>query len=145
MEIFSHYWPFVREIYPSPVHSLHKGQWPGALMSSLICAWINGWANDRDAGDSRRHRAYHDVTIMYCLIRRQSDYIAWLRYMYGSCIWKVEISLSIAQVLHGLSLRIPATSTVAIVGSSGCGKSTIMQLLQRLYTPNCGKVGGPLA
>ena len=26
-------------------------------MSSLICAWINGWANNWDAGDLRRHRA----------------------------------------------------------------------------------------
>ena len=28
------------------------------------CAWINGWANHRDAGDLRRHRAYYDVTVM---------------------------------------------------------------------------------
>ena len=35
----------------------HKGQWRRALMFSLICAWTNGWANHRDAGDLRRHRA----------------------------------------------------------------------------------------
>ena len=29
----------------------HKGQWRGALMSSLICVWINGWENKRKAGD----------------------------------------------------------------------------------------------
>ena len=28
-----------------------------ALVSSLICAWINGWVNNREAGDLRRHRA----------------------------------------------------------------------------------------
>ena len=27
---------------PSPVNSPHKGQWRGALIFSLICAWING-------------------------------------------------------------------------------------------------------
>ena len=32
----------------------HKGQWHGALMFSLICAWTNGWANNRDAGDLGR-------------------------------------------------------------------------------------------
>ena len=37
------YWPFVREIHRSPAMSQHKGQWRGALMFSLICAWINGW------------------------------------------------------------------------------------------------------
>ena len=40
---FPRYWPFVRRIHRSPVNSPHKGQWRGALMFSLICAWINGW------------------------------------------------------------------------------------------------------
>ena len=35
----------------SPVTSPHKGQWRGALMFSLICVWINGWVNNREAGD----------------------------------------------------------------------------------------------
>ena len=47
----------------SPADSPHKGQWRGALMLSLICAWTNGWANDQDAGDMRRHRAHYDVTV----------------------------------------------------------------------------------
>ena len=40
---FPRYWPFVRRTHRSPVNSLHKGQWRGVLMFSLICAWINGW------------------------------------------------------------------------------------------------------
>ena len=32
---------------------------------SLICAWTNGWVNNRDAGDLRRHRAHYDVTVMW--------------------------------------------------------------------------------
>ena len=31
----------------SPVDSSHKGQWRGAWMFSLICAWTNGWARRR--------------------------------------------------------------------------------------------------
>ena len=58
------YWPFVRGIYRSPVNSPHKGQWRGALLFSLICAWINGWVNTRGAGDLRRHRAHYDVIVM---------------------------------------------------------------------------------
>ena len=34
------------------------------MVISLICAWINGWANNRDAGDLRRHRAQYDVNVM---------------------------------------------------------------------------------
>ena len=37
------YWPFVRGIHRSPVNSPHKGQWRGAFMLSLNCAWINRW------------------------------------------------------------------------------------------------------
>ena len=34
---FPRYWPFVRGIHRSLVNSLHRGQWRGALMFSLIC------------------------------------------------------------------------------------------------------------
>ena len=40
----------------------HKGQWRGALMFSLIYLWINGWVNNREPGDLRRHRTHYDVT-----------------------------------------------------------------------------------
>ena len=61
---FPRYWPFVRGIHRSPVNSPHKGQWRGALMFSLICAWINRWVNNREAGDLRHHRAHYDVALM---------------------------------------------------------------------------------
>ena len=61
---FPRYWPFVQGIQRSPVNSPHKGQWRGALMFSLICAWINAPANNREAGDLRRHRAHYDVIVM---------------------------------------------------------------------------------
>ena len=54
---FPRYWPFLRGIHRWPVNSLHKDQWRGALMCSLICAWINGLANNREADDLRRCRA----------------------------------------------------------------------------------------
>ena len=57
------YWPFVRGIHRSPVNSPHKGQWRGALMFSLISAWINGWVNNDEAGDLS-HRAHYDVIVM---------------------------------------------------------------------------------
>ena len=61
---FPRYWPFVRGIHQSPVNSPHKGHWCGALMFSLICVWINGWVNNRQAGDLRRCRTNFDVIVM---------------------------------------------------------------------------------
>ena len=65
MKTFSRYWPFVRGIHRSPVNSPYKGQWRGALMFILICTWINGWVNNRETGDSRRHCAHYDVIVMF--------------------------------------------------------------------------------
>ena len=61
---FLRYWPFMQGIHRSPVNSPHKGQWRGASMFSLICVWINGWVNNREAGDLRRYRAHYDVNVM---------------------------------------------------------------------------------
>ena len=38
--------------------------WRGALMFSLICAWINGWVNNGETGDLRNNRAHYDVTVL---------------------------------------------------------------------------------
>ena len=62
---FPRYLTFVRGIHRSPVNSPHKDQWHGVLMFSLIWAWLNGWVNNREAGDLRRHRAHYDVTLMH--------------------------------------------------------------------------------
>ncbi|KAL6634185.1 hypothetical protein ACP70R_026856 [Stipagrostis hirtigluma subsp. patula] len=43
-------------------------------------------------------------------------------------------------VLVNFSLRVPAGSTVALVGASGSGKSTVIALLQRFYDPSAGEV-----
>jgi ATP-binding cassette subfamily B protein len=47
-------------------------------------------------------------------------------------------------VLHGLDLDVPAGSTVALVGGTGSGKSTVSLLLPRFYDPQSGtvRVGG---
>ena len=66
---FPHYWPFVRGLHRPPVNSRHKGQWCGALIFSLICTRINGWVNNGEAGDLRRHHAHYDVTAMMLRVR----------------------------------------------------------------------------
>jgi ABC-type multidrug transport system fused ATPase/permease subunit len=45
-----------------------------------------------------------------------------------------------AEVLHGLDLDVPAGTTVALVGHTGAGKSTIAKLLARFYEPTGGAI-----
>jgi ABC-type multidrug transport system fused ATPase/permease subunit len=44
------------------------------------------------------------------------------------------------EVLHGLDLDVPAGTTVALVGHTGAGKSTIAKLLARFYDPTAGRI-----
>ena len=55
---FLRYWPFGRIIHWSPLNFPHKAS------DAVICACINSWVNNREAGDLRRHRAHYDVTVM---------------------------------------------------------------------------------
>ena len=44
------------------------------------------------------------------------------------------------RALDAVSVKIPFGATVAVVGSNGCGKSTLVNLLPRFYDPHCGRV-----
>ena len=67
---FPHCWPFVSGIHRSRWFPLTKASdvklWY-ILIYSLICAWINGCANNGDAGDLWRHSAHYDVAVMILL------------------------------------------------------------------------------
>ena len=88
---FPRHWSFVWWIHRWPVNSPQKGQWRWALMFSLIWAWINGWVNNGEAGDLRRHRDHYDVTVMICLseFSMANTYFVW-NSIY--LIWSIGIS-----------------------------------------------------
>ena len=44
------------------------------------------------------------------------------------------------QVLKGFNLEVKSGCTIALVGASGCGKSTAVWLLERFYDPTDGQV-----
>ena len=76
------------------MNSSHKGQWREALMFTLICTRINGWVNNREVGDLRRHHGHYDVILMInkliCSIVLYIKYINpyWkLFYSSNRCIW----------------------------------------------------------
>ena len=68
METFSALLAICAGNSPVPGEFPHKGQWRGAFMFSLICAWINRWVNNREAVDFRRYRTHYDVIVM-CFVR----------------------------------------------------------------------------
>ena len=45
-------------------HVITTAQVEECLMFYLICGWINGWVNIREAGDLRGRRAHYDVIVM---------------------------------------------------------------------------------
>ena len=73
---FPRYWPFVRRMF------------------SLICAWINAWVNNSEAGVLRRHRAHYDVIVMKSLNKKFG--MDWF--------WKILPNGFVNMVLNGLSL-----------------------------------------
>ena len=111
MEPFLCYWPFVRGIHRSPVNFPHRGLWRGALMFSLICAWINGWVNSGKAGDLRRHRAHYDVTVMKYVVGWNINTLTWM----GRCEtshthesyrlpWSCQMIISVVSVSMSFTL-----------------------------------------
>ena len=85
METFSALLAICAGNSPVPVNSPHKGQWRGALMFTLICARINGWVNNREAGDLRRHRCHYDVIVMGAMAVRLSMHICVTRPQWVKC------------------------------------------------------------
>ena len=88
--------PLCGEFTGSPSNSPHRGHWRGALMFSLICAWINSWVDNRKAGDLRRHRAHYYVIVMICLKFRR-----WFQR------WDNNICRTIFLVKHPAHVLIP--------------------------------------
>ena len=91
METFSALLALCAGIHRSPVNSPHKVQWCGALMSSLIFVWINGWVNNREADHLRRHRAHYDIMEMIIYFVMSSHEVSRQRDWVWFCIfsWKL--------------------------------------------------------
>ena len=59
------YWPFVLGIHRSPGE--FPAQRPVTRSFDVLFYWVNGWINNREAGDLRRYRAHHDVIVMFTI------------------------------------------------------------------------------
>ena len=56
-------------------------------------------------------------------------------------LWAVtDWSFFYVQIMNGLSIDLPAGKTLALVGASGCGKSTFIYLIERFYDCQGGSI-----
>ena len=110
-------WPFSKEIYQSMMTSSNgnnfritghlcgeftgnwRGQW--AFMFSSICVWINGWVNNREAGDLRRYRVHYDVTLI-TLVHNQIMQETNCMYMYSYFLVIVITVVIVIFVVDGM-------------------------------------------
>ena len=97
------------------------GQWRGALIFSLICAWIKGWVNNRETGDLRRHRAHYDVTVKWSWRKwlqrtdtKPPQNITWYNFVFG------EVLRCITWFLHLIVLFRSRTRTSLHVYKGEC-------------------------
>ena len=125
---------FVRGIHRSPVISQHKGQWRRALMFSLICVWINGWVNNREAGDLRRYRGHRDVIVMLNQL-----------WVYGMDKWELggviyhpcsHFNGGLVKLSFKFGLRLIITTHINMMTSSNGN-------IFRVTGPLCGEFTGP--
>ena len=102
--------PLCEGIHRSPVNSPHKSQWRGALMFSLIYAWLNACVNNREAGDLRRYRAHYDITVMHFAFIQ--SYIVTIHYY----LWiHVVIVITVVFSCRSCSVIINITIIITII------------------------------
>ncbi len=80
---------------------------------------------------------YYDVNVKFSSMLLQDDFKG--RIEFKGCRFTYPSRPDI-QVLRGLEVSVHPGQTLAFVGSSGCGKSTSVQLLERFYDPDEGQV-----
>ena len=60
----------------SPMTGEFPAQRPVTRSFDVIFAWINGWVNNGEAGDLRRHRVHYDVNVMMHTVHRRLVFMA---------------------------------------------------------------------
>ena len=89
--------------------------------------WTNGWVNNQDAGDLRRHRAHYDVTVMWCRIVSQWSGQPWDLSAFNASLLsnfelvkRIRLGGSVHYGRNGLkfgTLHLPISPTVLVIQS----------------------------
>ena len=116
----------------SPVTGEFPAQRPvtRSFVFSLIYTWMNGWVNNRQAGDLRRHHTHYDVTVMnkstgylIILVHMKETIVTFANRHWFMCfiyclllIWKTEAGNFIAD--ESSCYRIPVSAKMNVIPSS---------------------------
>ena len=87
-------------------------------MFALICAWINGWVNNREAGDLRSHRTHFDVIIMmYLLSAREVNFASQHYYNFIVCsyIKSMNLRTQVKYISANQKQKVPKTHISILV------------------------------
>ena len=71
-------------------------------MFSLICVWINGWVNKREAGDLRRYRVHYDVTVMN--VKMTHGRVKTMKLKFNILTWSITTKMSREMLLSYIVL-----------------------------------------
>ena len=94
-------------------------------MFSLICVWIYGWVNNREAGDLRLHRGHYDVIVMQRVSWR--SHCSSLRYLWMCHFVRLFFSIRLAWCDYPVFLNV-----IGPWGTSGSIVPPLMWWLGRL-------------
>ena len=109
--------------------------WPMVALGWVINIFQRGLASFRRITDDPRRRARHRQPA-----RRRAPAPAACAASSSSATSRSPTPAPSEPALRGVSFRVPAGSTVALVGRTGSGKSTVLALLPRLFDPPPGTV-----
>ena len=101
----------------------------GALIFPLIYARINGWVNNREAGDLRRHRAHYDIIVMWTYATWQPLTPHFMLKYTSSQVWKNPKELEL--YLPGFFLMKPYK------GRWCSGQKDFLQILKEIESFSC--------
>ena len=120
--------------FTGPGEFPHKGQWRGALMFSLICVWMSSWANNREAGDLRRHRGNYDVNVSSPLLSSPPLPLPLPLSLSLSLSLSTSISISSSPLLSSPLLSSPLLSSPLLSSPLGLGPGGWIVICVFCYT-----------
>ena len=129
---FPCYWPFMRGIHRSPVNSPHEGQWRGALMLSLICAWTAGQMKPswRQWFETQLCSSWRDCNVCLCGVLKSCGFASrFFKNIFSSLLYDANVvfnalHLSSETILQVVYIKFPCPGLA--FGSSQPRPSTVL-------------------
>ena len=108
---------------------------------SLICAWINAWVNNRDAGDLRRHSAHYGVIVMTPLPSYlcKTHFAIWPLSRWVLLDWAILSPVPLENATRclrtgGVNPRVSTQNVIALISMASSNTGLIGYTINSIYT-----------